>query len=45
MLAGPLKIERLTGRLLDDVGALTLNGAASGVLPLIAEIAEMVCDK
>ena len=45
IVAGPLFTDRVTGKPLVEIGAATVNGAASGVLLVIAEIAEMVCDK
>ena len=44
IVAGPLFTVRVTGKPLVEVGALTVNGAAPGVLPLIVAMAEIVCD-
>jgi hypothetical protein len=45
IVAGPLFTVSVTGNPLVDAGALTVNGAAPGVLPLIVAMAEIVCDK
>ena len=45
IVAGPLTINNTTGKPLVEVGAVTVNGWVLGVLLVMVENAEIVCDK